>query len=34
MQVVLSQRMTQPFQASPLALSSTLRTLNPSPYMS
>jgi len=33
MQVVLSQRMTKPFQASPLALYRTLRSLNPSPYM-
>ncbi|MCH2222163.1 MAG: chorismate-binding protein, partial [Dechloromonas sp.] len=33
MQVVLSQRMTKPFMASPLALYRTLRSLNPSPYM-
>ncbi len=33
MQVVLSQRMTQPFGASPLALYRALRALNPSPYM-
>ncbi|MCK6411670.1 MAG: anthranilate synthase component I [Azonexus sp.] len=33
MQVVLSQRMTKPFHASPLALYRTLRSLNPSPYM-
>lgn len=33
MQVVLSQRMTKPFTASPLALYRALRTLNPSPYM-
>src|SRR5512145_73548 len=33
MQVVLSQRMTKPFNASPLALYRTLRSLNPSPYM-
>ncbi|QDX81401.1 anthranilate synthase component I [Denitratisoma sp. DHT3] len=33
MQVVLSQRMTKPFVASPLALYRSLRTLNPSPYM-
>ncbi|MCC6535587.1 MAG: anthranilate synthase component I [Burkholderiales bacterium] len=33
MQVVLSQRMTQPFTASPLALYRALRALNPSPYM-
>jgi len=33
MQVVLSQRMTKPFGASPLALYRALRTLNPSPYM-
>ena len=33
MQVVLSQRMTKPFKASPLALYRTLRSLNPSPYM-
>jgi len=33
MQVVLSQRMTKPFAASPLALYRALRTLNPSPYM-
>ena len=33
MQVVLSQRMSKPFKAHPLALYRTLRTLNPSPYM-
>lgn len=33
MQVVLSQRMTQPFSASPLSLYRALRSLNPSPYM-
>ena len=33
MQVVLSQRMSKPFNASPLALYRALRTLNPSPYM-
>ena len=33
MQVVLSQRMSKPFSASPLALYRALRTLNPSPYM-
>ncbi len=33
MQVVLSQRMSKPFTASPLALYRTLRSLNPSPYM-
>ncbi|MGP1677022.1 MAG: anthranilate synthase component I [Burkholderiales bacterium] len=33
MQVVLSQRMSQPFAAEPLALYRALRTLNPSPYM-
>ena len=33
MQVVLSQRMTKPFTASPMALYRALRTLNPSPYM-
>ena len=33
MQVVLSQRMSKPFQASPLALYRTLRSINPSPYM-
>jgi anthranilate synthase component 1 len=33
MQVVLSQRMTKPFAASPMALYRSLRTLNPSPYM-
>jgi len=31
--VVLSQRMSQPFGASPLALYRALRALNPSPYM-
>ena len=33
MQVVLSQRMAQPFAASPLALYRALRSINPSPYM-
>lgn len=33
MQVVLSQRMSQPYAASPLSLYRALRTLNPSPYM-
>lgn len=33
MQVVLSQRMTKPFHASPMALYRSLRSLNPSPYM-
>jgi anthranilate synthase component 1 len=33
MQVVLSQRMSKPYHASPLALYRALRTLNPSPYM-
>ena len=33
MQVVLSQRMSQPFPASPLSLYRALRGLNPSPYM-
>ena len=33
MQVVLSQRMSKPFSASPLALYRALRSLNPSPYM-
>ena len=33
MQVVLSQRMSQPFKASPLSLYRALRALNPSPYM-
>ncbi len=33
MQVVLSQRMTQPFSASPLSLYRALRSINPSPYM-
>jgi anthranilate synthase component 1 len=33
MQVVLSQRMSQPFDASPLSLYRALRSLNPSPYM-
>ena len=33
MQVVLSQRLSKPFAASPLALYRALRTLNPSPYM-
>jgi len=33
MQVVLSQRMSIPFKASPLSLYRALRRLNPSPYM-
>ncbi|MDG4558650.1 MAG: anthranilate synthase component I, partial [Candidatus Contendobacter sp.] len=33
MQVVLSQRLTAPFQAAPLDLYRALRGLNPSPYM-
>jgi len=33
MQVVLSQRMSRPFHASPLSLYRALRGLNPSPYM-
>ena len=33
MQVVLSQRMTIPYEAEPLDLYRALRTLNPSPYM-
>lgn len=33
MQVVLSQRMSVPFSASPLSLYRALRALNPSPYM-
>ncbi|MDP1653769.1 MAG: anthranilate synthase component I [Rhodocyclaceae bacterium] len=33
MQVVLSQRMSKPYTATPLALYRALRTLNPSPYM-
>ena len=33
MQVVLSQRMSKPFAASPMALYRSLRSLNPSPYM-
>lgn len=33
MQVVLSQRMSQAFDASPLSLYRALRSLNPSPYM-
>lgn len=33
MQVVLSQRMSQPFPAPPLNLYRALRSLNPSPYM-
>ena len=33
MQVVLSQRMSRPFRAHPLALYRALRSLNPSPYM-
>jgi anthranilate synthase component 1 len=33
MQVVLSQRLSRPFSATPLALYRCLRSLNPSPYM-
>ncbi|MBZ0093052.1 MAG: anthranilate synthase component I [Sulfuricellaceae bacterium] len=33
MQVVLSQRISQPYAASPLSLYRALRALNPSPYM-
>ena len=33
MQVVLSQRIAQPFPASPLSLYRALRSVNPSPYM-
>jgi len=33
MQVVLSQRMSQPFPAQPLSLYRALRSVNPSPYM-
>jgi anthranilate synthase component I len=33
MQVVLSQRMSKPYTASPLALYRAIRTLNPSPYL-
>ncbi len=33
MQVVLSQRLSKPFGATPMALYRALRTLNPSPYM-
>jgi anthranilate synthase component 1 len=33
MQVVLAQRMSRPYAASPLALYRSLRSLNPSPYM-
>jgi anthranilate synthase component 1 len=33
MQVVLSQRLSKPFAATPLSLYRALRTLNPSPYM-
>ncbi|MBI3479828.1 MAG: anthranilate synthase component I [Nitrosomonadales bacterium] len=33
MQVVLSQRMAQPFPAQPLSLYRALRSVNPSPYM-
>ena len=33
MQVVLSQRTSKPYRASPLALYRALRSLNPSPYM-
>jgi len=33
MQVVLSQRMSMPFEAAPLSLYRALRSLNPSPYM-
>jgi len=33
MQVVLSQRLSQPFSSNPLSLYRALRSLNPSPYM-
>jgi anthranilate synthase component 1 len=33
MQVVLSQRMSKPFAASPIALYRAIRSLNPSPYL-
>ena len=33
MQVVLAQRMSQPFPAAPLSLYRALRSINPSPYM-
>jgi anthranilate synthase component 1 len=33
MQVVLSQRMVQPFAAAPMSLYRALRSINPSPYM-
>ncbi len=33
MQVVLSQRMSKPYAASPMALYRAIRSLNPSPYM-
>ena len=33
MQVVLSQRMSKPYTASPMALYRAIRSLNPSPYM-
>ncbi len=33
MQVVLSQRMSKPYAASPMALYRAIRTLNPSPYL-
>jgi len=33
MQIVLSQRMSQPFPGSPMSLYRALRSLNPSPYM-
>jgi anthranilate synthase component I len=33
MQVVIAQRMSQPFPASPLSLYRALRSVNPSPYM-
>ncbi|WP_438438953.1 chorismate-binding protein [Hydrogenophilus thermoluteolus] len=33
MQVVLSQRMSQPFAGAPLALYRAIRSLNPSPYL-
>ena len=33
MQVVLAQRMSKPFSASPLALYRAIRSLNPSPYL-
>ena len=33
MQVVISQRMSEPFESNPLSLYAALRELNPSPYM-